>query len=164
MLVLPSPVQSKLSSTPAKLVALDLSLPVSPKPDYEAEVLTPLHAIQAAKKAEDGRVAQLARQAAQSVPVASVRVSGTCQDWMTAAGINDFANASYVINRESGCNPFAVNRSSGACGIGQALPCSKMNCAMGDGLCQMIWTNSYVLSRYGSWANAANHSRMYNWY
>lgn len=91
-------------------------------------------------------------------------LGGTCSAWMAAAGITDIANANYVIERESHCNPYAVNKSSGACGIGQALPCSKMGCSMGDGQCQMIWMNSYVMGRYGSWAAAAAHSRTYGWY
>lgn len=94
----------------------------------------------------------------------SVAVSGSCSDWMAAAGIKDTANATYLINAESGCNPNAVNASSGACGVGQALPCSKTGCAMGDGACQTKWMNSYVLGRYGSWAAAADHHRTYGWY
>ena len=91
-------------------------------------------------------------------------LGGTCSEWMAAAGITDMANASYLIQKESGCNPYAVNRSSGACGVGQALPCGKTGCAMGDGACQTKWMNSYVLGRYGSWAAAANHHRSYGWY
>ncbi|MBH1956008.1 DUF348 domain-containing protein [Candidatus Saccharibacteria bacterium] len=89
---------------------------------------------------------------------------GSCNDWMTAAGITDLANASYLIGKESGCNPYSVNKSSGACGVGQALPCSKTGCEMGDGACQTAWMNSYVLGRYGSWASAANHHRQKGWY
>lgn len=91
-------------------------------------------------------------------------LGGSCSEWMAAAGITDTANASYLIQKESGCNPYAVNKSSGACGVGQALPCSKTGCAMGDGACQTRWMNSYVLGRYGSWAAAAAHSRAYGWY
>jgi uncharacterized protein YabE (DUF348 family) len=89
---------------------------------------------------------------------------GSCGEWMAAAGINDLANATYLIGKESGCNPYAVNRSSGACGVGQALPCSKTGCEMGDGACQTRWMNSYVLGRYGSWQAAADHHRNYGWY
>jgi len=89
---------------------------------------------------------------------------GNCDQWIAAAGINDLANAHYLIGKESGCNPYAVNRSSGACGVGQALPCSKTGCEMGDGACQTKWMNSYVLGRYGSWAAAADHHRRVGWY
>jgi len=89
---------------------------------------------------------------------------GSCGEWMAAAGITDIANATYLIGKESGCNPYSVNRSSGACGVGQALPCSKTGCEMGDGACQTRWMNSYVLGRYGSWQAAADHHRNYGWY
>lgn len=89
---------------------------------------------------------------------------GTCDQWIASAGITDLSNAHYLIGKESGCNPYAVNRSSGACGVGQALPCSKTGCEMGDGECQTKWMNSYVLGRYGSWAAAAAHHRAKGWY
>jgi len=85
-------------------------------------------------------------------------------DWIVAAGITDVPNALYIINRESGCNPSIVNPASGSCGVAQELPCGKSGCALGDGACQVRWMNSYVLERYGSWANAAAHSRTYGWY
>jgi uncharacterized protein YabE (DUF348 family) len=89
---------------------------------------------------------------------------GSCGDWMAAAGISDTSSAGALIARESGCNPYSVNKSSGACGVGQALPCSKTGCAMGDGVCQMIWMNQYVIGRYGSWSAALGHSNSSGWY
>lgn len=89
---------------------------------------------------------------------------GTCADWIAGAGITDVGTASELIRRESGCNPNAVNPSSGACGVGQALPCSKTGCQMGDGACQTIWMNSYVLGRYGSWSAALAHHNQVGWY
>lgn len=89
---------------------------------------------------------------------------GTCSEWMASAGISDASSASELIRRESNCNPYSVNPTSGACGVGQALPCSKSGCEMGDGVCQMIWMNHYVIGRYGTWANALQHSYSYGWY
>lgn len=89
---------------------------------------------------------------------------GTCSEWLIAAGVNDINSASELIRRESNCNPYSVNPSSGACGVGQALPCSKTGCDMGDGACQTIWMNKYVLGRYGSWAAALEHSYRLGWY
>jgi len=89
---------------------------------------------------------------------------GTCSDWIIGAGITDLGSASELIRRESNCNPYSVNRTSGACGVGQALPCSKTGCEMGDGACQTIWMNQYVLGRYGSWSAALQHSYSYGWY
>jgi len=103
----------------------------------------------------------------KQVEVVGVKVQsfgGSCGEWMSAAGIVDTANATYLIGKESGCNPYSVNRSSGACGVGQALPCSKTGCAMGDGACQTKWMNGYVMGRYGSWKAAADHHRARGWY
>lgn len=94
----------------------------------------------------------------------AVAVSGTCDDWLASAGVSDLNSARTLISRESGCNPNAVNPSSGACGVAQELPCGKSGCSLGDGACQVGWMNGYVHSRYGSWANALGHSYRHNWY
>lgn len=114
------------------------------------------------------------RIAQANLQKASVRATGTvkayatpvgnCAEWIAGAGITDVANANELIRRESGCNPNAVNRSSGACGVAQELPCGKSGCSMGDGACQVKWMNGYVMSRYGSWANAVGFHNRNNWY
>lgn len=88
--------------------------------------------------------------------------SGSCSEWMTAAGVTDMANAAELIRRESGCNPNAVNRNSGACGIPQALPCSKLG--TNDPIAQIRWMQNYVISRYGGWAQAVAWHNSHNWY
>ena len=90
--------------------------------------------------------------------------SGTCADWMAQAGVADMANASELIRRESGCNPNATNRSSGAFGIPQALPASKIAYCGSDPVCQIRWMQDYVTRRYGSWANAVAFHNSHNWY
>jgi len=84
---------------------------------------------------------------------------------MRAAGIEDTTNAGYIFQRESGCRPNAQN-TSGAYGVCQALPGSKMVTAGDDWqtnpVTQMKWCDGYAKSRYGSWTNAvafwtANH-------
>jgi len=96
-------------------------------------------------------------------PVATAS-SGVCSDWIASAGITDVNNANELISRESGCNPYARNSSSGACGVAQELPCGKSGCALGDGACQIKWMNSYVIGRYGSWANAVAFHSQNSWY
>jgi len=91
-------------------------------------------------------------------------VSGTCQDWMNQAGITDQGNAYTLIMRESGCNPNAVNKSSGACGIGQQLPCGKWSHTWNEPVGAMIDMQSYTIARYGSWANAVAFHNSHNWY
>ncbi|QHF24218.1 hypothetical protein GTU73_09475 [Rathayibacter sp. VKM Ac-2804] len=61
----------------------------------------------------------------------------------------------FVYQHESGNRPDAINPRSGACGIGQALPCSKLPCALSDYACQDEWFTSYMRERYGSWVAAA---------
>lgn len=73
-----------------------------------------------------------------------------------------------VISRESSWNVHAVNPSSGAYGLGQALPGSKMSSAGSDWtnnpLTQLRWALSYMDSRYGSPCGAAAHESAYGWY
>lgn len=72
-------------------------------------------------------------------------------------------NALYVIwMRESGWNPRAVNRSSGACGIPQALPCSKIPDKSMAG--QIKWGLDYIARRYGSPSAALQHWQQHHWY
>lgn len=81
-------------------------------------------------------------------------VLGTCEDWMTQAGVEITYSSKTLIMNESGCRPNAVNPSSGACGIAQALPCSKMPCTLEDPVCQLRWMDQYIKSRYTTWENA----------
>lgn len=97
------------------------------------------------------------------VPSATV-VGGSCEQWMAQAGVNDLASARELIRRESGCNPNAVNRSSGACGIAQELPCGKSGCGLGNPVCQIKWMQNYVNARYGGWANAIVWHNAHHWY
>ena len=71
-------------------------------------------------------------------------------------------------NRESGWRVNAANRSSGAYGIPQALPASKMASAGSDYLTnyktQINWGLNYIKGRYGSPSAAWNHSQQKGWY
>jgi len=59
----------------------------------------------------------------------------------------------FIYMHESGCRTDAIN-SLGACGLGQALPCEKMNCSLSDWSCQDSFFKAYAVSRYGSIYNA----------
>jgi len=70
----------------------------------------------------------------------------------------------FIYLKESGNRPNAINASSGACGLGQALPCSKMNCSLSDYACQDAFFTRYMKARYGTWNNAkAFWLRMHWW-
>lgn len=67
--------------------------------------------------------------------------------------------------RESGWNYLATNRSSGACGIPQANPCSK---AGGDyrtnPYTQVEWGLKYIAARYGTPSGAWAFFQARHWY
>lgn len=71
-------------------------------------------------------------------------------------------------NRESGWNYQAQNSSSGAYGIPQALPGSKMSSVASDWATnpttQIIWGLKYIDGRYGSPCSAWAHSESVGWY
>lgn len=104
----------------------------------------------------------------KSSPVASV--TGEKTDWMKAAGIpeSDWQYVDYIIEHESGWNYRAVNASSGATGVCQALPGSRMATTGSDYLdnpvTQLKWCHSYANERYGSWQQAYNAWRSQNWW
>lgn len=80
----------------------------------------------------------------------------------------DFVCLVALWNRESHWNPYAQNRSSGAYGIPQSLPASKM-AAYGDDYLtnaetQIEWGLNYIAKRYGSPTNAWAHSQSKGWY
>lgn len=103
------------------------------------------------------------------VEIAAVAATGTCADWIRAAGVAeaDVQAALYLINHESGCRWNARNASSGAYGIPQALPGSKMASAGADWetnpITQIKWMSGYV-SRYGGWQGAVNFWNAHGWY
>jgi hypothetical protein len=70
--------------------------------------------------------------------------------------------------RESGWNYRAANPSSGAYGIPQSLPGSKMASAGSDWrtnpATQIRWGLSYIASTYGTPCSAWGHSQSYGWY
>lgn len=69
-------------------------------------------------------------------------------------------------NRESGWNPNSRNKSSGACGIPQAYPCSKIKKQQGsnDWQAQIRWGINYIGSKYKSPCKAWKHFKKKGWY
>jgi hypothetical protein len=91
----------------------------------------------------------------------------------------------YVENREAGFNPSAINPSSGALGLAQALGHGNANTAgtlgnqyggygltdaqaraanSGNAADQALWMVNYIKSTYGTPEAAAAHEQAYNWY
>jgi hypothetical protein len=90
---------------------------------------------------------------------------------MRAAGISpaDFAYVDYIISHESGWGYTKWNRAgSGAYGLCQAKPASKMSSAgddyMTSPITQLKWCSNYAKSRYGGWAGAYEAWRAKHWW
>lgn len=103
--------------------------------------------------------------------VHKVNTSGK-QDYINYAkeygNLND-TQTNCLINlwdRESNWNPNAVNKSSGACGIPQALPCNKIKNQQGsnDWKAQIRWGLNYINNRYKNPCSAWNHFKNKKWY
>lgn len=122
-----------------------------------------------AKKQREAEAAQLAsvqktQVAKAQQPAPAVQVSGDKRSWLAASGIpqSEWGYVDSIVTRESGWNPNAVNPSSGACGLGQQLPCGKWAGAWNDPVAALRAMNGYVYGRYGGWQQAvafwnANH-------
>lgn len=96
--------------------------------------------------------------AKQSIPPERER----CANWAREAGVSeaDLEAAVELIYRESGCRVDATNAGSGAYGIPQALPKTKLASAGPDWetnpVTQIRWMIGYVNERYGGWTQALN--------
>lgn len=76
-------------------------------------------------------------------------------------GEDDWPALNKLWTRESNWNVNARN-ASGACGIPQALPCSKIPDMSPQG--QITWGLGYIKARYGTPQAAWAHSQSYGWY
>lgn len=65
---------------------------------------------------------------------------------------SDIQYALFIANKESGCRSSAVNKSSGACGEFQSLPCGKWGTPGTDQY--LLKAIGYAQSRYGGWQGA----------
>ncbi|MFF4651313.1 transglycosylase SLT domain-containing protein [Streptomyces sp. NPDC001380] len=127
----------------------------------------------AAAEAEAKRKAEAASRAKARALLAApvVDVSpGSVQALARSIIGNDtqFQCFSNIVERESGWNYQATNASSGAYGLVQALPGSKMASAGADWrtnpATQIKWGLNYMNSRYGSPCGAWSFWQAHNWY
>jgi hypothetical protein len=83
-------------------------------------------------------------------------------------GLDQMPCLDKLFTKESGWNPNAHNRSSGAHGIPQALPASKMagygSDYMTNPVPQIKWGLSYIKGRYSTPCGAWSHSQARGWY
>lgn len=111
----------------------------------------------------------MAQAVKQTVQVA---ISGVPLEWMNAAGIppSDQSYVDFIVNHEGGWNGVQKwnYQGSGAYGLCQALPATKMATAgtdyMTNPITQLRWCDSYAKERYGSWANAYSFWLRNSWW
>lgn len=88
--------------------------------------------------------------------------------WNTDRNGSDFKSLLKLFTRESGWNPTAKNASSGAFGIPQSLPASKMASEGADWATnwktQIRWGLKYIKGRYKTPTQAWNHEIAKGWY
>ncbi len=100
----------------------------------------------------------------------SPAATGSHEHWMKQAGIpaSWFSAINYIVSHESGWRVNATNASSGAYGLPQSWPGSKMAAAGRDWrtnpITQLKWMKSYVTERYGGAPQAAAYWRAHRNY
>lgn len=114
------------------------------------------------------------KAAGSSAPAVGLPDPGTAQaiawEMLQARGMGQDQYSCLVAlwKKESGWNVYAFNKGSGAYGIPQALPGSKMASAGADWqtnpATQITWGLGYVTGRYGSPCGAWSKSQSSGWY
>lgn len=127
------------------------------------------------RKAEEERKAQEAAAAAAAEEQAHANTvegaKNTARELMNETygwGEGEFACLDQLWTKESGWNYQAQNASSGAYGIPQSLPGSKMSTVADDwetnATTQVTWGLDYIQRAYGTPCAAWGHSQATNWY
>lgn len=143
-----------------------------PNGDYQTLTITPLadgdfaradFEVVSGQQAR-GVTVRIAPYPAPGTPKAFALAEVTSRGW----DYNQFSCLVKLWERESNWRWNATNRSSGAYGIPQALPASKMASAGADWRTnpetQILWGLGYIDGRYGSPCAALLHSDVNNWY
>ena len=112
----------------------------------------------------------LQEETAGGVGGVSAKATGSHLHWLEQAGIPKswYPDIIKVINRESHWDTKIANSSTGAYGIPQALPGTKMASVGSDWrsnpITQLRWMKGYIKGRYGNAANAWRHETTAGWY
>ncbi|MFE5411189.1 lytic transglycosylase domain-containing protein [Microbacterium sp. NPDC056569] len=165
---------------------LDAAIALKAQREAEEKARKEAEAAAAAKAAEEAAAAAAAKKSAAprssggGAPVfatggavggtSPADAQATARSMMGGYGWGDdqFGCLVSLWNKESGWNYQAYNRSSGAFGIPQALPGSKMGSAGADWqtnpATQIAWGLGYISGRYGTPCGAWGHSQSTGWY
>ena len=125
--------------------------------------------VSAAAEADRQAAAAAARaQALANTPAGAQATARNLAASLHGWGDGEFSCLSNLWQKESGWNYQAYNAGSGATGIPQALPGSKMATAGSDwetnAATQITWGLDYIARSYGSPCSAWSHSQSVNWY
>ncbi|GAA2879887.1 hypothetical protein Acy02nite_26610 [Actinoplanes cyaneus] len=122
----------------------------------------------AQQKANSGPVAFAGPIPSSCSEFSGSRAVGCALTVQAGFGLDQFACLNKLWNKESGWNYRAENRSSGAYGIPQSLPGSKMASFGSDWktnpATQIKWGLDYIKKRYKTPCGAWSHSEQYNNY
>ena len=139
-----------------------------------APVATPQSTGSSASVTSDSTSSASASSSEAAAPAAQPVASGDAQSIALSMmagygwGGDQFTCLVNLWNRESGWNHLAMNASSGAYGIPQALPGNKMASAGADWqtnpATQISWGLGYIQGRYGTPCGAWAHSESVGWY
>jgi hypothetical protein len=177
-------VQTATASLTQQADTQAIAADVSAKKDAEESARKAAAEAAVAKKAEAEKAAKEAKERAEAKKAASRDAaradasSFTVQSSYTVAQIQAMARQmvaggqwqcfSNIVNHESSWNYRAVNASSGAYGLFQALPGSKMSSVGADWqtnpATQIKWGLNYMNSRYGSPCQAWSFWQANHWY
>lgn len=162
------------SATPTKKVApkkVELKKAAAPTATQRAQAITTTTTAKSSSPSPSASASTATPTAASTAPTPTTPpITGSKEDWMQQAGIDpkDYAAVDYILFHESGWNYKAVNASSGAYGLCQALPGSKMASAGADWatnpITQLKWCNEYAEGRYNGWAKAMEEWQIKHWW
>lgn len=150
----------------------NITLELEPEPTPEPEPTEAEATEQQAEPVQESEPAQPAQQApaqpAQQAPAPSYSGGSPKAIAQSMMSASEFTCFDYIISRESGWNVRATNPSSGAYGLAQALPGSKMSTHGSDWATnpatQISWAIDYMKGRYGSICGAYNFWTANHWY
>ncbi|MEL4319578.1 hypothetical protein WJX64_11230 [Leifsonia sp. YIM 134122] len=169
-----------IASAASKVDATELETTVSQLADYKLLSVGRTVALTDAAQAAAAQTAAAvsAADAAAAAAAEAARVANTPDGARATArqlaasqygwGDDQFQCLDSLWTKESGWDVNASNSSSGATGIPQSLPGSKMATAGADwatsAATQITWGLGYIAAGYGSPCSAWSHSQSVNWY
>lgn len=134
----------------------------------EAAARAAAEAAAQAQREADAAAAAAAAQAAANTPEGAQATARQLASSTYGWGEGEFSCLVSLWSKESGWNYQAYNDSSGATGIPQSLPGSKMASAGSDwqtnATTQIAWGLDYISAVYGSPCSAWGHSQATDWY